>query len=123
MSFLIDPPLLLASGAAIEMMAPTEGAADLAETAVLGVFLGTSISLYFDAPWTEPIWRLCGAKSGRDWMLNSGVFKFEYEETTQTMNTAAGLMFATYPFWLRLGRRLARPWSPLSRIRRLTNLS
>jgi hypothetical protein len=122
MSFLIDPPLLVASGAAIEMLAPSDTAADLAEVAVLGVFLGTSMSLYMNAPWTEPIWRLCGANSGRDWMINSGVLHIDCEEPTHEMNTAAALIFATYPLWLRLGRLMARPFSPLSRLRRVLPL-
>ena len=108
MSFLIDPPLLVASGITIEMTAPTDRAADAAEGAVLAVFLGTSISLYTEAKWTKPIWKLCRAKSGRDWMVNSGVFHLECDESSSTMNTAAALAFATYPIWLRFGRRIGQ---------------
>ena len=120
MSFLVDPPLLIASGAAIELLAPTETSADLCEAAVIGVFIGTSVSLYLDAKWTEPIWRLCGAKSGKDWMINSGVFSFDYDGETPKADVMAGLLFSTYPFWIKLGRVLARPLSPLSRLRKLT---
>ncbi len=118
MSFLVDPPMLIASGIAIELLAPTEKAADLCESAVLGVFIGTSVSLYLDAKWTEPIWKLCGAKSGKDWMINSGVFNFDYDGDTPGADYFAGVMFGTYPFWLKLGRILARPLSPMSRLRR-----
>ena len=117
MSFLIDPPWLIANGIAIEMLAPTETAADMAEVAVLGVFLGTSISLYMDAAWTKPIVKICRAQSGRDWMLNSGVFKFDYENPTDLTHSASAMIFATYPFWIRLGRRMARPFSPLYKLR------
>ncbi len=108
MSFLIDPPLLVASGIAIEMAAPTPNAADTAEGTVLAVFLGTSISLYMEAKWTKPIWKLCRARSGRDWMVNSGVFHADCAEPSSKMNAAAALAFATYPAWLRLGRRIGR---------------
>ena len=108
MSFLIDPPLLIASGAAIERLAPDDRTARVATAAVAGTFLVTSIGLYADAPWTRWLWRACRARSGRDWMLNSGVTDFEYEHPGAGVHLLAAGLFSLYPWFLHLGRRLAR---------------
>jgi hypothetical protein len=106
MSFLIDPPWLYANGRALAQAAP-ERRRPLA-AATLGVFLVTSISLYLDRGWTRPIWRLCRARSGRDWMLNSGVLRLDPERAGPRTHAVSALLFATYPFWLWLGLRNAR---------------
>lgn len=108
MSFLVDPPLLVATGAALGRSSLDDKGTRAAEATVLGVFLGTSISLYAEAPWTRPVWRLCRARSGRDWMINSGVFDFAYERPGTVTNAVAALAFSTYPMWLELGVRLGR---------------
>lgn len=108
MSFLLDPPMLVGAGAAIERLAPDERTKRIAQTATVAVFVGTSVGLYLEAPWTRWLWKLCGARSGRDWMLNSGVTRFEYERPSPAVHVAAAAMFALYPSWLRFGRRLAR---------------
>lgn len=105
MSFLVDPPLLVASGAAIEAAAPDERTARRLEAAVLGVFVVTSVSLYLNARWTRWLARLCRARSGRDWMLNSGVFHFDDERAGPTTHLVSAFIFCTYPLWIRLGRR------------------
>lgn len=96
MSFLVDPPLLVLSGAAIEVLAPDERTAAVAGTAVLGTFFAVSGALYAHPGW------------GRDWMLNSGLFSFEHRRPSPRTHVLAAAIFATYPWWLRLGRRLAR---------------
>lgn len=73
-----------------------------------GVFLATSISLYLDRPWTRRIWEGCHAKSGRDWMLNSGVFHIDFRRAGRRTHLVSALVFATYPFWLMLGERRSR---------------
>ena len=108
MSFLADPPLLVVSGAAIERLAPDEGAAARASAAVLGTFLVTSGALYVNAPWIRPFWEACRAETGRDWMLNSGVFRFDHRRAGWPTHLLGLAIFATYPRWLRLGRQLAR---------------
>lgn len=108
MSFLVDPPLLVAHGAAIGRLAPDERTRRAAEAAVLAVFVGTSVALYFDREWTRPLWEACGARTGRDWMLNSGVFSFDHEHPSRRTHAVAAALFATYPAWLRLGIRLGR---------------
>lgn len=106
MSFLVDPPLLIVAGAAIERVTPDEDRARLLETVTITAFLATSVSLYMNAPWTDWIATLCRAESGRDWMLNSGVFGFEHRHPTRATHVLAGVLFATYPLWLRAGRRM-----------------
>ena len=106
MSFLVDPPLLAGAGAAIERLAPDRDTADLLEGALVATFVGTSVGLYLNAPPTRWLWELCRAESGRDWMLNSGVFRFEHRSPSSRVHTVAALLFATYPLWPKLGRRL-----------------
>lgn len=108
MSFLIDPPLLIAAGAAIERFAPSEGVADALESATVATFIGGSVGLYLNAEPTRWLWELCGAESGRDWMLNSGVFDLEHHNPSNRTHAAAAAIFATYPLWPRIGRYLAR---------------
>jgi hypothetical protein len=109
MSFLIDPPWLYAAGRTYGRLLPERTpAARTIHTATAGVFLATSISLYLDRPWTRPLWRLCRARSGRDWMLNSGVFRFDARRAGWRTHVVAALLFATYPWWLLLGERRGR---------------
>jgi hypothetical protein len=108
MSFLIDPPWLYATGRAYGRTMPEGKAAKALETATIGAFLATSISLYLDRPWTRPIWRACRAASGRDWMLNSGVLRIDWRRADPRTHLLSAAIFATYPFWLRLGIRRGR---------------
>jgi hypothetical protein len=111
MSFLIDPPWLYANGYAYGKLAPEEHQDTTAKAlgaATLGVFLVTSISLYRNARWTKPIWEACRADDGRDWMLNSGVFRFDHKRVSKRTHAVSAALFATYPAWLWLGWKQAR---------------
>jgi hypothetical protein len=110
MSFLIDPPWLYATGKAYGRLLPDEQApvARVLHTATATVFLATSVSLYLNLPWTRRIWQACRAKDGRDWMLNSGVFRFDFRNATRRTHVLAALLFLTYPWWLRWGEKRAR---------------
>jgi len=109
MSFLLDPPLLVGTGAVIEARVKNEKLKSLLEISTLAVFVGTSVSLYLEKPSVKWLWKVCGAKSGRDWMLNSGVFRFEYDNDEDVLtHLIAGAIFATYPIWIRLGRKAAK---------------
>ena len=104
MSFLIDPPWLYANGRlAARMPGPVQ---EPVTAATVAVFLVTSISLYLNRPWTDWIARLCRARDGRDWMLNSGVFRIDHPGPRT--HAAAVLLFATYPVWMWLGLRHGR---------------
>ncbi|MCL4313383.1 MAG: hypothetical protein M1131_04505 [Actinobacteria bacterium] len=106
MSFLIDPPVLFGTGVGIESYIADRKKALMTEGVIATGFVITSISLYLDAKWTKPIWKVCGAKSGRDWMLNSGVFKFNTDKVSNKVHVVAAVLFASYPFWIHLGRKV-----------------
>jgi hypothetical protein len=103
MSFLIDGPWLYANGRAIAKAAP-ERSKPLG-VATMAVFWGVSIPLYLNMGWTERIWRACRARSGRDWMINSGVLRLDHERVSTRGHLISALIFATYPMWLALGIR------------------
>ncbi|MDA3660147.1 hypothetical protein [Mycobacterium xenopi] len=105
MSFLFDPPLLLASGVFIERVLPA-AQREVAEAATLAVFIGTSFGLYNNVPGLGLLWRPFRAQGGRDFMWNSGVFGVNADDIGWPMHMLAGLIFATYPFFLKLGRLL-----------------
>jgi hypothetical protein len=116
MSFLIDPPWLYATGQAYGRLMPERTpVARAVHTATAATFLATSISLYLNRRWTRPIWRACKAEDGRDWMLNSGVLRIDHRRPGGRAHAAAALLFATYPWWLRLGERHARGRRQLGR--------
>ncbi len=106
MSFLIDPPWLYANGRLTATF--PERAQRPVAAATLGAFLVTSVSLYLNRPWTRWIWRLCRARDGRDWMLNSGVLKLPYKRVGTGTHAVSAALFASYPVWLWLGHRHAR---------------
>lgn len=107
MSFLLDPPLLFASGVLIERRLPADRR-DVAEAATLGVFFGGSFGLYNNVPGLGVLWRPFRARNGRDFMWNSGVFAVNTAEGGWPLHAAASAIFASYPFFIKLGRRLAR---------------
>jgi len=109
MSFLIDPPWLYATGRAYGRLMPEQTpAARAVSRLTAGAFLATSISLYFDRPWTRRLWEACRAETGRDWMLNSGVFRFDSRRAGRRTHVLSALLFVTYPLWLALGERRGR---------------
>lgn len=109
MSFLIDPPWLYANGRAIAAVSGDDpGRAAGLGAATMAVFWGVSIPLYLDHGWTRPIWKACRAESGRDWMLNSGVFRFDHRRPSERTHKLSAAIFATYPLWLYLGYRRGR---------------
>jgi hypothetical protein len=113
MSFLLDPPLLIASGAAIERMVEDERTADRLAGVTLAGFLGVSTCLWNDVdhPLLEPIWQPFGSSGPRDFMINSGVLDLPVpKRPTPRDHLLAAALFATYPVFLGLGRRLGRRW-------------
>jgi hypothetical protein len=110
-SFLIDPPWLYANGEAYGRYAPESvqgrAAAGVA-AATIAIFWLVSVSLYLNRRWAHPIARLCRAEDGRDWMLNSGVFRFDHRGAGARTHAVAALLFLTYPLWLWLGFQRGR---------------
>jgi hypothetical protein len=110
-SFLIDPPWLYASGRAYAALAPEHAQGRTAAAlgaATIGAFWAVSISLYANTRWTRSIWKRCRAQDGRDWMLNSGVFRFDHAKPSATTHAVSAALFASYPVWLWLGWRDGR---------------
>lgn len=109
MSFLIDPALLYAGGKTYRALTkdqPADPARDAAVgAAAMALFWGVSIGLYRDQRWTTPVWKLCRARSGRDWMLNSGVLRIDETAVGRPTHLISAAIFATYPLWLALGMR------------------
>lgn len=112
-SFLIDPFLLFLSAWALTLFAGRLYPAArirfiaLSGCATLAVFWITSLSLYFNLEWTRWIWEMCGAENGRDWMINSGVFHFEFRDTGPITHLLSALCFVTYPAWFWFGAGVA----------------
>jgi hypothetical protein len=113
MSFLIDPALLYSGGRTYARLVPEEKRTPAADAKLMAgymaLFWGVSVGLYLDQSWTKRIWKACRAESGRDWMLNSGVFRFDWRHVSPRTHRVSAGIFATYPLWLWLGmRRRAR---------------
>ena len=114
-SFLIDGPWLLIIGWVLGKVV-NRFATDqdknkktrlILSVVTIAMFYVTSVSLYFNLEWTRWMWEMCGAESGRDWMINSGVFNFDHENVSGKGHALSALMFLTYPVWLRAGFALA----------------
>lgn len=106
-SFLLDPPILVAAGAAIERGPGDEGVKARAGRAFVVLTVGVSAALYANVPGLGAIWRPFRARSGRDFMLGSGLAHPE-ARMRPAHHALALSLFAAYPAWLALGRRLAR---------------
>jgi hypothetical protein len=105
---LIDPPWLYANGQAYARLAPAAAQGNTARgigAATVAVFWLVSVSLYLNRRWTAPLAKACRAEDGRDWMLNSGVFRFDPSAAGPRTHAASALIFLTYPLWLALGYR------------------
>jgi hypothetical protein len=108
-SFLLDPPMLVGSGFLAERLTRRlkpgrrEAALGTLRVATITVFWVTSVSLYLNRAWTEWIWKMVRAESGRDWMINSGVFSFEHENPSPAVHVTSAAILATYPAWFAAG--------------------
>ena len=108
MSFLIDPPWLYAIGRTTTSQVADERTGKALAAATMGVFYGVSVGLYLNQRWTKPIWWLCRADDGRDWMLNSGVLRPDHRDAGAATHALSAALFASYPLWLWLGWRRGR---------------
>lgn len=110
-SFLLDPFLLIIAGIIVAYITAQFAKNFFSRRkiiwtlgiVVMAIFWGVSVSLYFNAPFLSWVWKMLGARSGTDWMLNSGVFNFKFVNLSATTNLISGFFFALYPLWLILG--------------------
>ncbi len=99
--------MLVASGAAIERMAPDPELARKLGWATVGTFVGVSLALYANTPRLGLLWKPFGARSGREFMLTTGLAQVE-DRLSWYQHLAALSLFATYPLWMAVGRRAGR---------------
>ena len=106
MSFLVDPPLLLATGATAGRRLPMKQLAP----PVLAVFWGTGAAFYRNSPLTKPFMRVLPGRDGRDFMWTTGVLPIRHRRRRDRAkwDRRALAVFATYPIFLWLGTRAAR---------------
>jgi hypothetical protein len=115
LSFIIDPPLLVATGAAVEHAVADRKLARALEVGTVATFIAVSLALYANAPGLRAIWAPFGARSGREFMLTSGLAEIDEHAMRARHHAAALSQFALYPLWFRLGARLSP--GPVSRRR------
>ena len=72
-----------------------------------GLFVGVSLGLYANVPGLGRLWRPFGSRSGREFMLTSGLARVE-RKITPTQHALALSLFALYPLWAKLGGALVR---------------
>jgi len=109
MSFVIDPPLLVASGAAIEAVAgEDEATARRLRGGVVALFVAVSLALYANVPGLARLWRPFGSRSGREFMLTSGLVRVDEQRIAPVQHAGALSLFLLYPLWVRLGSALMR---------------
>jgi len=74
----------------------------------LVVIIFTSSSLYFNGWWMDWFWQPLypAATSGRDLMVNSGVFAFDTSTPSVLADALAVLQICLYPLWSYLGIRI-----------------
>jgi hypothetical protein len=110
MSFLIDPFLLVVCGAIIVWLRNrwlyrlTPQATKILGSLTVVLFWVIAGSLYLNIGWFDWMWLWTGrAVTGRDFMINSCVFGFEYTSTAGLIDAVAVFLFALYPVWLYCG--------------------
>jgi hypothetical protein len=106
-SFLLDPPALYVAGETYARGAPESAqgrTAGLVGASVVAAFWAVSVSLWLDLPWVRWMWRATQARSGRDFMVGSGVVSAGRSHGVGACEHAlAGLAFLLYPLWYWLG--------------------
>jgi hypothetical protein len=103
MSFAIDAPALVGIGTATALVTDDNKARAALSAGTLAAFYGVSLSMYFDAKWVRPFWKFTGAPTGRDWIINSQIFRFDTSKMGLRGHSLAAAAFASYPVWLFLG--------------------
>ena len=109
MSFLLDPPLLVASGAVAERaLGDDPEAVARVRVVTVAAFVGVSAGLYMNLGPLARRWPLLGARSGREFMLTSGLAEVDESSIGPAHHLAALSLFALYPLWFRLGQALVQ---------------
>ncbi len=116
MTFLIDPALLIIFGYVSFVIGNAlKGKTKFPVSNALVLFsfctiIFTSSSLYLNLGYVDFFWLpfVPAVSSGRDLMINSGIFSFESINTAGLIDALAFLQIAIYPIWIYLGVKLYR---------------
>ncbi len=116
MTFLIDPALLIIFGYVSFVIGNAlKHKTQLPISKALVIFslctiIFTSSSLYLNMGYVDFFWLpfMPAVTSGKDLMINSGIFSFESTTTTGLIDALAFLQIAIYPIWIYLGVKLYR---------------
>ncbi|TXT55324.1 MAG: conserved membrane protein of unknown function [Candidatus Thorarchaeota archaeon] len=111
MTFLIDPPLLFSFGFISYFIgAKVSDKTNMPIGKILAVFslftiIFTSSSLYLNMSYMDWFWIPFqpAVTSGKDLMINSGLFSFESTDTAGLIDALAAIQIALYPLWIYLG--------------------
>ena len=114
MTFLIDPPLLIIFGYVSFVIGNAlKHKTQLPISKALVIFsfctiIFTSSSLYLNMGYVDFFWLpfVPAVASGKDLMINSGIFSFESTNTAGLIDVLAFLQIAIYPIWIYLGVKL-----------------
>ncbi|MBD3404560.1 MAG: hypothetical protein GF411_00315 [Candidatus Lokiarchaeota archaeon] len=113
MTFLIDPPLLFSFGFISYFIgAKLSDKTSLPVGKILAIFslitiIFTSTSLYLNMAYMDWFWMPFSpvVTSGKDLMINSGIFAFESINTAGLIDALAAIQIALYPLWIYFGIR------------------
>jgi len=108
-SFLIDVFWLIGLGILVAWLnaaIPGKHLVEILSVIVLACFWVTGIGLYCEWSAFAWMWKMCGAESGRDWMINSGVLHLDWQNLTTGSHIFFGTLLAAYPLWLYAGLRI-----------------
>ncbi|MHA1864754.1 MAG: hypothetical protein ACTSWA_13360 [Candidatus Thorarchaeota archaeon] len=116
MTFLIDPALLIIFSLVscwigqIVKDKTTMQVGKILSIFSLCVIIFTSTSLYLNLWYMDWFWQpfFPLVTSGRDLMINSGIFNFESVNTSGLTDTLAAIQIILYPLWTYIGFRI---WS------------
>lgn len=114
MTFLIDPPLLMGLAMLSQYIGfkitsqKNRRAGQILAVFSLCTIMFTSTSLYLNMGYMDWFWIPFqpAVTSGRDLMINSGIFSFESQNTTGLIDALAAFQILLYPFWIYAGYKL-----------------
>jgi hypothetical protein len=116
MSFLADPPLLLATGETYARAMPEAAQgriAGLTGALTVGAFWAAAAAIWSDHPVARPLRKALGYRTGPDFMLRFPLPpRGRRRRASGREEAVAAAALATYPLWLWLGwdhGRRARP--------------
>jgi len=108
-SFLIDVFWLIGLGFVVAWLNaafPGRHLVEILSGVILVLFWLSSVGMYCEWSAAAWMWQMTGAESGRDWMINSGIFNFDWRNLTVGSHILFGTLFVAYPLWLYTGLRI-----------------